>query len=398
MMAALRPVLALSAALLLAAASCAGGGEWEDREVLKDIQSSPSRKKTETIPEIGAALPLTGRLAVYGKAVRDGLNLAYCKWCEREARLVVLDTKGTVEGTREAFTTLAERDSVIAVVGPCTSGNSLAAAVVAEKKGLPVILPTATAYELTKGRRWIFRTCFTDPLQGAALAILAHRTLKVLTVGVVVSPGDTYSLSLASSFEQAYTKMGGKVLVRARFGKELDPSGAVAAVKALPEAPQALFVPAYAAESARLVVEARKAGFTGLFLGGDGWHTDELIGEGGAAVEGSHFTTHFVAGDPRAASKRFVSYFSETYGRSPGAFEALGYDAGLASIRAMRNAESNERQAMRAALSDLSDLPGATGSITIDEFGNSVKNAVVAKIEGGVIRFARRIRFRPGIR
>ena len=38
------------------------------------------------------------------------------------------------------------------------------------------------------------------------------------------------------------------------------------------------------------------------------------------------------------------------------------------------------------------------GVITIDEFGNSVKNAVVAQVKDGGFRFTKRIRFTPGIR
>jgi branched-chain amino acid transport system substrate-binding protein len=335
---------------------------------------------------------------VYGQAVRDGLNLAFELAGEGVARLVVLDTRSSGEGTLGAFRTLARRRSVLAAVGPCTSTHARAAVTVAEGEGLPMILPTATAFDLTKGRRYAFRTCFTDPLQGAAMAIFARRSLKLRSASMIVVPGEDYSLSLAEAFEKAFRSMGGEVVFRADFGEDLDPGPPAASLAKVSPAPEAVFIPAYIEESARFMREARRLGFKGLFLGGDGWHSGALIEIGKEAVTGARFTTHFIADDPDPATKRFVASFDKSRGRCPGSFEALGYDAGLAALHALRKAGPRGREGIRGALAAIENLPGSTGVITIDESGNPVKNAIVARVDDGGFAFVKRIRFTPGIR
>ncbi len=393
----------LGATLLLAA--CGSDGTWQDRGILRDIQESPSEgKEEETGPpappsaEIGVALPLTGRLAPFGLAVRQGVNLALEERGEDGVRVVVLDTQGTEAGTRRAFQTLGARRTVLAALGPCTSGNARTAAKIAASSGLPLLLPTATAFDLTREKAEVFRICFTDPLQAAAMAIFARRTLGLLSVGIVAVRDDPYSLSLAEAFQRAFSGLGGDIRFLQWFGEDLDGTVAANALAVMRPPPDAVFVPAYFEESARFIRKARKQGYAGTFLGGDGWHDGAFLRLGGVAVAGSYFTTHFIADDPSRESSAFSESFRERYGEAPGPFAALGYDAGRLLGQIVTDRSVRRREDVRKALSAVEAFPGATGSITLDENGNTMKDAMVAKATEEGLRFEERIRFGPRVR
>lgn len=362
---------------------------------------APSERLEPTVPpafEIGAVLPLTGPLAPYGLAVRDGLRLAFETRSDGRADLVVLDSKGTPESTREALRTLAARPAVRGAVGPCSSGNADAAAEEAETLGLPLVIPTATAFALTRGRAFVFRVCFTDPLQGAAMAIFARRRLRLASAAIVSVPGDAYSESLTEAFHRAFTGMGGEIPVAARFGPGGDPLDAARAVVQARPRPGAVFVPAYFEEAARFAREVRRLGYEGVLLGGDGWHGERFLEIVGEDAGDAYFISHFIAQAPGRETRAFVSAFRERLGREPGPFAALGYDAGLVCLRAVPVSGRVDRKAFRKELAAVVGVEGATGEIALDEAGNTLKDAIVVRVRDGAFRFEERLRFTPGLR
>ena len=68
-------------------------------------------------------------------------------------------------------------------------------------------------------------------------------------------------------------------------------------------------------------------------------------------------------------------------------FRSLAYDAALVLIDAIKRAGSASPDSIRMALAATKNFPGATGSITIDEHRNAVKNAVVVEVRNGKYLF-----------
>ncbi|MHC5036877.1 MAG: ABC transporter substrate-binding protein, partial [Planctomycetota bacterium] len=202
--------------------------------------------------------------------------------------------------------------------------------------------------------------------------------------------------SLADHFKKGFRGLGGKTVFEHPFGKDLEGDTPAKALMASAEKPEAVFVPAYFEESARFIREARRLGFRGLFLGGDGWHDATFTRIGEKAVEGAYFTTHFIADDPLPDAREFVAAYRKQFEEPPGTFAALGYDAGLAMHRALESGGKSGRGALRKAIAALKGLSGVTGNITLDEEGNTMKDAVVAQAREGGFRFVRRIPFRMG--
>ncbi|MEK7690226.1 MAG: ABC transporter substrate-binding protein, partial [Bdellovibrionota bacterium] len=84
----------------------------------------------------------------------------------------------------------------------------------------------------------------------------------------------------------------------------------------------------------------------------------------------------------------FISRFKATYGGEvPDGLAAMGYDAALVMIDAMKRAGTTDGAKLREALASTKDYPGVTGKITIDAQRNAVKSAVVLKVAGGTFKY-----------
>ena len=65
---------------------------------------------------------------------------------------------------------LIEKDKVIAIIGEMISGDTMAGGPIAEKAKIPMVSPTATNPLVTQGKKYVFRVCFIDPVQGEIAA------------------------------------------------------------------------------------------------------------------------------------------------------------------------------------------------------------------------------------
>jgi branched-chain amino acid transport system substrate-binding protein len=117
---------------------------------------------------------------------------------------------------------------------------------------------------------------------------------------------------------------------------------------------------------------------------GDGAQVDQLIQIGGKAVEGMYLTGHFhkdAATTERA--KAFTKLYEAEYKGEINAFAALGADAYLLLVDAMKRADSTEGPKVRDALAGTTDFKGVSGSVTMGPDGNPIKSVVIDKVENG---------------
>jgi branched-chain amino acid transport system substrate-binding protein len=122
-------------------------------------------------------------------------------------------------------------------------------------------------------------------------------------------------------------------------------------------------------------------------MGGDGWDSAKLVELGGSAVEGHYFSSHYSPDDPSPLVQDFLKKYQAQHNSVPDAMAALGYDAARVAIDALRRAPDTSGPALRDAIAATKGFPGVAGTITLDENRNSVKPAVVVKVENGRFKF-----------
>lgn len=368
-----------------ALAGCGGGAKQEASNEIK----------------IGGNFELTGGVANYGKQAVNGIQLAIKQAnasggvLGKQIKLVLADNKSEAAEATNAITKLITQDKVVAVFGPATSSNTIATLQVSQDNKIPVITPTGTSEKITvdngKTRPYAFRSCFIDPLQGTIMANFASNTLKVKTAAIYIDSSSDYSKGLAQSFTEVFTKNGGKILGQEAFlQKDQDFKSTLTKIKAMN--PDVVFLPAYYEEVGKIVKQAREMGMTMPFLGTDGWDDSKVVEIAGAApLNNTYFSSHYSSQDTDPNVVKFIEAYKKEYNQEPSVFSALGYDAGLLLIDAIKRANSTEPEKIREALEQTKNLQLSTGMMTVDANHNPIKSAVVLEMKDGKQMFKEKI-------
>lgn len=343
--------------------------------------------------KIGALLPLTGGVSAFGELVKKGIDLAReqkPKVLGQDVEIIYMDTRSEKTEAANGMARLIDQQKVIAVIGEVISGNSIAAGEIAEKKKVPMVSPSSTNPIVTQGKKFVSRVCFIDPIQGTALAEFAFKTLKVTKAVVFTDIEQDYSVGLSNFFMERFQKYGGQVLqVKYKSG---DQEFSSQLSQALAFGAQAIVITGYYNEIALIAQQARALGYKGFFLAGDGADAPELIKIGGQAVEGLYFTSHFHPDAPvTPVTKPFVEAFMKKYGTRPSTLSALGYDAYMIIIEAIERAKTTKPELIATAIRSIKNFQGATGTITIDQQGNAIKDVVIIQVKNQNFAFAAKI-------
>ena len=338
--------------------------------------------------KIGFFMSITGRDASFGEAALRGARLAIDDLnaaggiLGRPAQLVVEDNRSLPGESATAVKKLIGRDKVVALVGECASSRTLEAAPVAQGAGVPLVTPASTNPRVTAVGDCIFRVCFADPFQGAVLATYAWKNLGLRRAALLLDATAPYSIGLGEVFSRTFTALGGEIVATQKYGGgDKDFRAQLTAIRATRA--DAIFLPGYYVEAGLAAQQSRELGLRATLLGGDGFEAPQLLEIGGAALEGTVYSTHYSAESTDPASRRFVAAYTARHGSAPVGLAALTYDSVQLIADAARRAGSTERTALKNALAATRDFPGITGRTTLDANRDAIKDAAIITVRGG---------------
>lgn len=343
--------------------------------------------------KIGVFEPFTGANASGGELTYEGIEIALEQVPEvlgRKIEVIKVDNKSETAEAANAAQRLVDRDKVNVIIGSYGSSLSMAAGEIVKKAKVPAVGCSPTNPAVTLDNDYYFRVCFIDPFQGTVMANFATKELGAKTAAVIKDVQQDYSVGLVKFFVDSFKATNGEdsILVEASYKSgDQDFSSQLNNIKQAN--PDVIFAPGNYGESALLIKQARALDMDQPILGGDTWESGDFIDIGGAAVEDDvYFSSHFSSAEPiNAESDKFLTLYKEKYGKEANAFAALGYDAYMVAVDAIKRADSADPVAIRDALAKTSGFIGATGTITLDENGDAVKSAVVNTIENGAFKF-----------
>lgn len=293
----------------------------------------------------------------------------------RRIELMEYDNETTALGSRRAAEA-AVRDGVRAVVGAARSSHSSAMAPILEAAGIPMVSPVSTNPSVTRDRPHVFRTCYTDRLQGEALAQFALTVLKAETAAVMTNADNQYSVDLARFFIQRFQRDGRIVAETDYLQSANDFRPHLSEIQRA--APDVVCVPGYPRDAAFIIRQARSMGIESVFLGGDGWD-DLMYAYAGDAIAGSYSASHWHVDLPDPRSRAFVARYAARHARYRSGLVALSYDTVHLLADAVRRAGSAAPEAIRNALADTREFNGVTGPITFDDNGDPEKPVVMIR-------------------
>ena len=340
----------------------------------------------DDVIKIGHYASMTGKEATFGQSTDNGIRLALKEINDKggvngkKLELITYDDKGDSKEAGSAVTRLITSDKVSAVLGEVASSLSLAGGAVCEQYGVPMISPSSTNPRVTAGKQMVFRVCFIDPFQAAAIAKFVTDNLHLTKAAILYDQTQAYSKGLRDDFTKAFKKMGGTIVSdQAYNGGDTDFSAQLTTIKEAK--PEIIFVPGYYTEGGNIAIQARKLGVTVPLIGGDGWDSSQLPAIGGSSIEKCYYSNHSAPDQPNM--KDFVAKYKAAYGSTPDALGGLGYDALMVLADAMKRSKTLDGKALAKAIAETKDFKGVTGSITIDKDHNAQKGVVIVQIKDG---------------
>jgi len=336
--------------------------------------------------KIGLYLPMTGPAAAMGQMVWEGVQVAHQLQPQvlgQPVKLVLLDTRSDRIEAANAVSRLIEQDKVAVIIGEVISSDTLAGVPIAERAGIPNISPTATSPLVTQNRKFAFRACFEDSLQGRIAARYAWENLQARKVAMVIDQAQDYCVGLTKFFAEEFKRRGGQILGSSYIQTgDQDFSAQISALKA--NHPDLIYAPNYYAEDAMLAKQLKDLGVKTPILTGDGAQVPELLSIGGEAVNGMYFTAHFHRqGTNTETGRKFMQAYESTYHKPLDAFAALGGDSYFLLAEAMNKAGSTDGVKVAEALAATKDFAGVTGTITMGANHNPSKGVTIIKVEQG---------------
>jgi branched-chain amino acid transport system substrate-binding protein len=342
-------VSGLVAAVLIGACGSTGGS------------GTPANSYAGKTIKLGAILSITGAGSVYGPQSWNGAALAVKQ----------INGSGGVNGAQIALTKnddasdkaqstqlaqkLIQQELDLALLGPTLSNSAVGVHPLAESLKTPILAVSTTGIHIvpdcnfpsTSPCKYVFRdslgeqTAIPDNIKAYASAAGSAK------VGVLlVAQDDKFSSDGGKIVQDTVGQYNINLADTIKFNKgEADLSPYV--TKAMQKKPDVIFITSLGGIPAKIMIEARKQGFTGQFLGGNGFNTAKVSAQAGAAGKGAQSASAWYLGNTFTSNKEFVDAYKAEYGADPDQFSAQGYTA----IKILADA------AKRANLT-FTDLPG----------------------------------------
>lgn len=189
-----------------------------------------------------------------------------------------------------------KNDGIKIIIGPEMSDEAIVLGDILSPEKIALISPTASNPNISKGRPYVFSTCFSDKYVSIKLAKFVTEKFKFKTIGVLKELGSSYSEFLASSFLSEIKKINpGVNLIEKKY---MDNSMKFdQAIKEFKEkSVEAVAVLSYESSLLEFNMQALKQGYHPVYIGSDGWGTNRKIFDN--LVEKS------------SGGKRFIAYRS----------------------------------------------------------------------------------------
>ncbi|TME46547.1 MAG: hypothetical protein E6I56_06640 [Chloroflexi bacterium] len=321
--------------------------------------SSSSSYQGKTI-EFGAILSLTGAGGVYGPSSKNGMMLA----------VDTINNKGGVNGAKLSLTvdddasdkaqsaqvaqTLIQGGKLLALLGPTLSNSAVAVHPLAESFKIPILAVSTTGihivpdcnYPSTTPCKYVFRDSLGEetaiPTNIKAYVDKSHPKTGVL----MVANDDKFSSDGGKIVQNTVGQYGIQLLSTVQFSKTTADFAPVV-TQAVQKHPDVIFITSLGGIPAKIMIEARREGFTGQFLGGNGFNTAVVSKQASDAGKGAESGSAWYLNNTFPSNADFVSAYRAKYGQDPDQFAAQGY----AGIQILADA------AKHANLT-FSDIPG----------------------------------------
>lgn len=328
---------------------------------------------------IGMALTQTGANGRAGQDQLRGLQL----WAEevnarggllgRNVAIVHYDDTGDVQANTRLYEKLVTEDQAAMLVGPYSTESTLAAAAVAEKHGVPMIVPGPVS-KSAWGRGYKHVTALYTAADTSMDHVLALAHSKGLRRVAVVYQNTVFPREIADSIKTKLAPLGLRLVLEHEYDKDSDDFSAVLG-KLKSKRPDILLVGSYLPDAVAFVRQAKEHKFSARIMAfAAGPNAAEFGKTLGVDAEGILGGTSWEVSPKIAGTAEFARRYQAKYRHEPSYQAAGGYAAGQALESAARRAAMVEPERLRKALFDV-DTPTVLGRYKVNTTGWQVGRA-----------------------
>lgn len=386
------------------------------------LKSLDSLRKVEP-KTIGVVLPLSGKTAAVAQRTLRGiqLGLGLDGSPTSSFRLAVIDSQGNPEVARRAVERLVTEDNVIAVIGGLLSKTAAAEAAQAAELGVPTISLSLKS-GVTELSPLVFRNSLTTEMQVRRLVRTTMEGMGAKRFAILY-PNDFYGVDAANLFWDEVLARGGQITaVQTYPAKETDFRDVVSRLvgtfhvearaeefkarsKELAEAQKgksarlntkdavlppildfdAIFIPDTVGAFEKIAATLSYSEVKNMkLLGTNLWNAEGLQRRAGAFAQNLLFVDSYSSNDTRFQNSSFVRIYRQEFNSDPGLFEIQGYDSAL-MLRQLISQGASSRTTLTRALTELRNLPGLLGPLSIGEDREILRPVVALTLENGQI-------------
>ena len=386
---------------------------------------------------LGAILPLSGRRALVGQQVLQGIQLAFSELSAKEKagmELIVKDS-GSSESVVQLIEDLGRDPNVVGVVGPVLGREVQDVIPSLEKYRLPVLTPTASALGLPGLSPYVFRNALTKETEATFLARYAVNELNLYRF-VVVFPTEPYGETMKNIFESEVKSLGGHIVDSLPYDRnQNDFRKLILKIGGMPddrlkgrahwylkrgiEPPplndkgmisrpmiegglfsegvteglkisldlnyDAIFIPGFYDKVGLIIPQLYFYNIDSIpLLGGSGWNSPELVENARNYLKTAIFVDGFSLDSDREEIRKFIEDFIASFGEPPTLLSAQSYDAAKIYLKVIQEGAGN-RLEVQKSLYTISNYPGVSGTTTILSSGESEKVLLKLSVQGGEI-------------
>ncbi len=297
-------------------------------------------EEEEDTYKIGALFAVTGFNSPLGTPERDTAVMLVKQINEaggikgKDLEIIIYDTKSEETESLTLAKKLIEQDKVLAIVGPSSSGESLAIIDTMTKAETPLVSCAASAkiVEPVSERKWIFKTPQTDVL--AVGMLYDYLRAKNLTKVALLTASGGFGSTGKVVLEDMAPAEGISIVAAESFGdKDTDMRAQITKIKGA--GAQALIVWGTNPGPALIAKQAKEVGLGLPIFNSHGIANEKFIELAGDAANGVTFPAGKLLladllpdSDPQKSLLiDFRDSFEEEYGRSADTFGGHAYDA-----------------------------------------------------------------------
>jgi branched-chain amino acid transport system substrate-binding protein len=300
---------------------------------LATAQNANGVTKSEIV--IGTIQDLSGPLAGYGKQIRNGMLMRAEEANEtggihgRKVKLVVeddgYDPRKAVLGAQK----LVNQDGIFAMVGHLGTAQNMAAMPVQFEKNVLNFFPITAAremYEPAHRLKYANAATYYDQMRIGAPRLAKDRNIKK---ACVIYQDDDFGLEVMRGAEAGLKVIGMEFVEKTSYKRgATDFSSQVARMKAA--GCEMVVLGTIIRETVGTMAEARKNGFTPLFLGSSAVYTDLIPKLGGKGMDGLFATMtsqHPYLDDATQQVRHWANKYKTRFNEDPSVFSVYGYGA-----------------------------------------------------------------------